>query len=180
MNPGGRFLSAGIKKILSSFEHLTGKGFISELIEFSSALFQLRTQFLENLRVIHGLLHRSDVGFLLITSPERVSYQDTSDFVRFLKEGGYALRGFIVNRALSPRLSKKSIKNLDLKLTAADELILNQAHKRIQSVLSKEKHLYSFLQTFGSFIEILPEQSTDVYSVSRLYKLGQSFIREKD
>ncbi|MBI3555935.1 MAG: ArsA family ATPase [Deltaproteobacteria bacterium] len=106
--PGSKFLASGLRKLLEILEKLTGHGFVSDLIEFTTALFELRAQFMENLHTVGKLLHQSDVSFLMVTSPERLSKSDTQEFVSILDERGYRFWGFVVNRVLGRRIGISS------------------------------------------------------------------------
>lgn len=183
ITPGSRILAAGLKKALEVLEKLTGHGFISELLEFTSALFELRDQFMKNLQAIHQCLHSPDVAFIMVTSPERISRHDTLEFAELIQNGQYQFRGFVMNRTLTERLKIIDL-NQNFKLPDlpdSDVQILNQSFDYLLPYLKQESESSNFLKrvlkNFGSdaFLQLVPEQSSDVHSIEALYRLSRIY-----
>ncbi len=189
--PGSKFLATGLRKLLEILEKLTGHGFVSDLIEFTTALFELRAQFMENLHTVGKLLHQDDVAFLMVTSPERLSKTDTQEFVGILDERGYRFWGFVVNRVLGRRLGldagagvgAREVDKLEKELLAnsgkrpADALkILRANFEQLVPTLEHELEAERFLATLsgrGGKVLLVPEQPTDVHSVSSLVQISR-------
>lgn len=184
ISPGSRLVAGGLRKLLEILEKLTGQGFISDLIEFTTALFELRTQFMDNLHTVGRLLHQNDVAFLMITSPERLSKRDTQDFVKVLNERGYRFWGFVVNRVLAKRLGlgtteididKWAGKLKDISPAAAK--LLKQNFDQLEPALLHEQEAERFLAGLSGIrpkIVAVPEQPTDVHSVAALVQVSQA------
>ena len=185
--PGSKFLASGLRKLLEILEKLTGHGFVSDLIEFTTALFELRAQFMENLNTVGKLLHQEDVAFLMVTSPERLSKSDTQEFVSILDERGYRFWGFVVNRVLGRRIGLDT-GTLDvarweseLKPNSAgrppDTLeLLRATFETLVPTLEHEQEAERFLATLsgrGGKVLLVPEQPTDVHSVSSLVQISR-------
>jgi len=186
--PGSKLLAGGLRKLMEVLERLTGRGFVSELIEFTESLFALRGQVLENLKAVNELLHGSDVSFLMVTSPERLSKQDTQDFVRIISERGYPFWGFVVNRVLSKRLGINIDSPLQVTRLAAEQkskLIpplskqetdeAEAAFNTLVPTLELEQDCARFLKSLsGSHgnVTLVSEQPTDVHSMGALLKLS--------
>jgi anion-transporting ArsA/GET3 family ATPase len=184
ITPGSKLIAGAIHKLLELLERLTGRGFVSELVEFTTALFELRTQFMDNLRVVGKLLHQDDVAFLMITSPERLSKSDTQEFVRILGDRGYAFWGFVVNRVLGLRLGiegdpevDKWTRALSSKGADADTIkTLRSAFTLLGPALEHERDAREFLAKLagrGGHIALVPEQPEDVHSVAALVEVAQ-------
>ncbi|MBI3542282.1 MAG: ArsA family ATPase [Deltaproteobacteria bacterium] len=177
--PGSRFLASGVRKLSEILERLTGSGFVSDLIEFTTALFELRAQFMENLTAVSKLLHQSDVSFLMVTSPERLSKADTQDFVRLLGESGFRFWGFVVNRVLGRRLglledTAPDVAALERGLAGATPetlRTLRAAFDQLKPRLEHEREAARFLAGLAgraTQVALVPEQTTDVHSVGAL------------
>lgn len=180
ISPGSRILATGLKKVMEILEKLTGHGFISDLIEFTTALFALRTQFMTNLRQVGALLHQNDVAFVMVTSPERLSKTDTQDFVDLIHKQGYPFWGFVVNRVLGRKLGLKPEQTSQTTApnTDGDELeILRQNMTLLEPTLEHEKDAFAFLRGLSAAssinVALVPEQRSDVHSVSALLELSR-------
>ncbi|MEW6055624.1 MAG: ArsA-related P-loop ATPase [Bdellovibrionota bacterium] len=195
VNPGAKILATGIKKLLEILERLTGRGFIAELFEFATALFELRTQFKENLEKVGQLLHQSDVAFLMVTSPERLSKVDTQDFVRLIGDRGYHFWGFVVNRVLSKRLGlslesavqtpspsariEQILATQKNPVASPEELkVLKESFAQLHATLQHELDAALFLRQISrreSNVLMIEEQPSDVHSVPALLRLCEQF-----
>ncbi len=184
INPGSKIIASGIKKLLEILEKLTGKGFVSDLFDFTLSLFELRTQFVENLKKVGELLHQDNVAFLMVTSPERLSKEDTIDFVSLLNELNYPFWGFIVNRTLSLKLGIKDSQELqntqNFQALSKDEknLVLKN-FEFIFKKLEKEKEVENFLSscTTKNNTVLIPEQSDDIHNIQTLLKIVPHLIK---
>ncbi len=187
VEPGSKLLATGLKLALSVLERITGKGFIAELLEFTAGLFELRANFSENLNQVLKMLHQSDVQFLMITSPERLSKKDTTEFVEYLAANNYPFWGFIVNRTLFAKLgiqahssnSAFEIQNLIAELPASlnetQKNILIENYKMLSPRLEHEKNAYQFLSNLKSTQSLfVPDLNTDVHSIESLLQLNEA------
>lgn len=177
VEPGSKLIAAGLRAALEILERLTGKGFIAELLEFTSGLFELRTQFVANLRTVMALLKQDDVSFLMVTTPERLLKDDTQGFVNRLKRDGHPFWGFVINRTLAPTLGLSPGEVPDpVKLAesvsdpeAREILVAN--FKELLPRLQHEKRAVDFLARLGGEHAYIAEQRADVHSVKALTQL---------
>ncbi|MBI2606026.1 MAG: ArsA family ATPase [Deltaproteobacteria bacterium] len=175
VEPGSRLLAAGVRKALEILERITGRGFIAEMLDFVSGLFELRAQFIENLRQVARLLRQDDVAFLMVTSPERLRKEDTQAFVRKLREDAYPFWGFVVNRVLSRAIgATKWAAEWDSELASqgfdAKQIeTLRMNFRELQPQLQHEADASEYLKNFsGTRVALVAERSSDVHSVSAL------------
>lgn len=186
ISPGSKLVAGALHKLMEILEKLTGQGFVSELIEFTTALFELRTSFMENLSSVGKLLHQSDVSFLMVTSPERISKADTQEFVKILTERGYKFWGFVVNRVLgrsvgisgkpTPEEWARELAHTGLSDDAIKTLRLNFSN--LEPTLEHEADAARFLSQLSGLkghVVLVPEQPNDVHSVEALITISQQF-----
>ena len=189
VEPGSKVLALGLKMALSVLERITGKGFISELLEFTAGLFELRSSLSENLTQVIKLLHQKDVQFFMITSPERLSKTDTNDFVEYLAQHQYPFWGFIVNRTLFAKLGM----SIDIEITEnfpnelcsqlpdtvsteARRILVNHFESLLQRI-KHEKDAYAFLLKMKSTHSVfVPDLNSDVHSIESLLELSEAII----
>ena len=98
--PANRLVAAGMKKALGMLEKLTGAGFMGDLLEFASALFEVRGNFQKNLEKVMQLLRSDSVGFLLIGAANPASAKESAHFIHSVKEHGFHFSGVALNRTL--------------------------------------------------------------------------------
>ena len=181
ISPGSRILATGLKKVMEILEKLTGHGFISDLIEFTTALFALRTQFMENLCQVGDLLHQKDAAFIMVTSPERLSKNDTQGFVELIHEQAYPFWGFVVNRVLGRKLKLAPGQTTPDNTLTTDKIeleVLSKNFTLLTSTLEHEKDAFDFLRGLSAAqskynVALVPEQRSDVHSVSALLELSR-------
>lgn len=187
ITPGSKLLATGLKKALEILEKLTGHGFISDLLEFTAALFELRAQFMENLTTVGKLLTQEDVAFLLVTSPERISKNDTQEFLKLLSERGYRFWGFVVNRMLGRRLGiqgaptakpAKEIRKWAEQVQENEATILKSNFELITPILEHEYDTHQFLKRAADSstdtapaVVLVAEQRSDVHSIGALLEI---------
>jgi anion-transporting ArsA/GET3 family ATPase len=175
INPGNKIFAFGIRKVLEVLEKITGKGFISEFLDFTANLFELRGRFMDNLNDVQKLLHQDDVSFVMVTSSERISKPDTQCFVEKLKNENYPFWGFIVNRSVAKSihlpLNQIATFQPDNSESVPNGLITN--FNKLKPRLIHEKDTFEWLKTLKKEIEVivLPENPVDIHSVDALTKL---------
>lgn len=178
VTPGSRLLATGVRKIMEILEKLTGQGFVSDLIEFTAALFELRSQFMSDLKAIGDLLHQSSVAFIMVTSPERLSKNDTQQFVELINERGYRFWGFVVNRVLGRKLNlEPSVVSAPApsELSSTTRAVLEKNFELVVPTLEHERDAFAFLQRLSGskgHVVLVPEQKSDVHSVGALLEIS--------
>lgn len=99
--PSQKIFSMGVKKALQVLESLTGAGFMTDLLDFAQALFEVRARFIVNLSRIEGMLASPHVGFILVTALAPDTFLEAQALIKQLKNRGYHWDGLILNRCLS-------------------------------------------------------------------------------
>lgn len=173
--PGSRILTAGLRKILEILERLTGKGFISELLEFTAALFELKTQFVSNLNEIGALLRSETTSFIMVTTPERFASADTEQFVEHLIKNRYPFWGFLVNKSLVARLRLKERTEYKIiasedapKATTAQIACLQKLFKLQIPRLEKELEILSMCEARSKNVVAVRVFDQDIHTVDGL------------
>ncbi|MGE4232788.1 MAG: ArsA family ATPase [Bacteriovoracia bacterium] len=177
INPGSKILAIGLKKVIEVLERVTGKGFIAELIEFITVLFELRTQFVENLKKISELLKKPEVSFYLVTSAERMNKADTHDFLRLLREGGYPFEGFILNKVVGMSIFKNEL-NSAVEALGSNEKDAKTFFLPLIRSLEHEELVLNDLnsQTTCEVIRIA-ERPKDIHTIQALNDLSDDLLR---
>ncbi|MCM2322960.1 MAG: AAA family ATPase [Oligoflexia bacterium] len=102
--PANKLVSTGMRKALGILERLTGAGFMTNLFDFASALFEVRARFADNLKAIMRLLESPEVGFIMVTTPSSIgaagSESEVRHFLETLGKHGLHFDGVAVNRTL--------------------------------------------------------------------------------
>ncbi len=171
--PGSKLLAAGIKRILEILERLTGKGFISELVEFTAALFELKVQFIANLTEIEAVLRSSSTSFIMVTTPERYNSADTTDFVEHLVREHYPFWGFLVNRSLTARLgiaNKASLATIGpvAACSEQEQNFLNALFDRQRSRIEKEFTVFESCKKKNANVATVQAFDQDIHNVDDL------------
>ncbi len=166
--PANRLVAGGMRKALGILEKLTGAGFMTSLIDFASALFEVRVRFTANLKRVTSLLESEEVGFLMVTTPQPDTVQEATQFIRSIGEHRFHFEGVALNRTLSyiPREPLGSKQNPNL---SAGLEIIAALQKRERLVLE---------QLRGNSVPIcatLPELARDIHSVEDLFHVAMAF-----
>lgn len=157
--PANKLVAAGMKKAMGILERLTGAGFMTHLVDFSSALFEMQSKFAGNLRKVMELLRSDQVGALMVTTASPESAPEIQHFIDTLKSREMNFEGVAINRMLSPLGQPKTNAGTD----ADDAVAL------IQSLQERENQVVD--EICSSDIPVcvkLPELARDVHSVEDL------------
>ncbi len=170
LNKSSKLLSSGVQKLVEILEKLTGKGFIGDLLEFSSSMFELKTQFKKNLDLVETLLHDKQTAFYMVSTPERFSIEETMTFVDLLKDRKFRFEGFIFNKLLSLYLGDEAqtLKTQNLKEVSFE---MGLAQKKLLT----EEHTYEVVKDYHNTFIGIAEQTEDVHSIDALKKLTMDF-----
>lgn len=181
-------LSGGVQKILDVLQKITGQSFIAELIEFTKALFELRTQFLKNFNEVQLLLKQEDVAFVMVSSPARFSHEDTEEFLKILEIKGYPFWGFLINRVLLKKLGFDYTMDFKEQLPVYSGAFENQSSDLLEVLqenaatlkyqLEQDIRVLRQIQRLSKHSRLsyvaIPEQDRDVHSIEALVELFQS------
>ncbi len=174
---GWGLLQKGAEKILSVLDQLAGLSFLQELSEMISLMGNMLGGFQERAQGVYDLLHSDFCGFLLISSPSRVSIEDAQFFYEKIQEEKLPFVGFIVNRVHefahlhTDNLKSVSLKS-DLKIKAAAiiENYKNLSQRDAQSLdvlLNKSKK---------RFFKKVPLLADEVHDIDGLKKMGDLIL----
>ncbi len=169
--PANKILSIGMKKVLGVLERLTGAGFMTDLVEFAAALFEVRVAFTENLKSVTRLLESHDVGFVMVSVPAPDNAGEAASFIESLAEHRFHFDGVALNRTLSelgeadPAQATNAGERAGLELVAA---LQNREKKAVAALTDRIS---------GKIITRLPEMARDVHSVEDLLNVALSMER---
>ncbi len=167
LKPANKVLSFGMNKVLGILEKLTGKGFMSNFIEFAIALFDLRIAFTKELKNVENLLHSERVGFCLVAAPSSDLAPDIRHLVGQLNEKGFQFSSFFINRCVS------SLNTQDWTPMEKNE---KEALELIEDIQTQEKEtieeIFNFLQSNQNtepYFKKIPQMSRDIHSMEDLF-----------
>ena len=167
--PANKLLAAGMKKALGILEKLTGAGFMTHLLDFASALFEVRVRFTANLHRIMELLASKDVGFVMVTVPAPDTAPEALHFIKNVREHGFNFDGLALNRTLgyfeTPPPASAGAADKDGALSEAFNVIraLQAREKRVIEAITRDPI---------PLCAKLPELARDVHSVEDLFHVA--------
>ena len=163
--PANKIVSIGMRKALQLLEKLTGASFMTNLLDFASALFEVRLAFTANLKKITELMESPSVGFLMVAGPSPDAAPDLKYFTQSLKEHKFRFDGIVLNRTLS---------HLPLVRTASDQV--NSEMKAALDIIGalREKESLAIRELIAPPVATLPELARDVHSVEDLYYVAMA------
>lgn len=179
--PANRLVSAGMKKAMQLLEKLTGSGFMANLFDFASALFEVRLEFTANLKRITALLQSEEVGFLLVSAPapQRVSEMasEIEHFVNSVRDHEFHFEGVVLNRSFADLEASAPLAE---QITAEANPQMKAALTLIQALQNRELGAASRSSATPGLHAQLPELARDVHSVEDLLHVAMEFDRSPD
>ncbi len=161
--PTNKLVSAGMRKTLGMLEKLTGAGFMTSLVDFATALFEVQVKFQANLKKVTALLGSQQVGFLMVSTLTPDSKAEVEHFIQSLKNHHFHLDGLLINRTLSYLKESKQDSSYPT------------AHRLIQALQAQEKEvLTNLMQNPIPVCATLPELARDVHSVEDLIHVAMA------
>jgi len=162
--PANKIVAAGMKKAMGILERLTGAGFMTNLVDFSTALFEMQSKFAGNLRKVMELLRSDEVGTLMVTTASPESAPEIHHFIETLRTRGMHFEGVAINRMLTPLGQPEPG-------SASD-----QSLELIQALQERENRIIGEICTLEVPIcAKLPELARDVHSVEDLLHVALAF-----
>ncbi len=162
-----------MKKALGILEKLTGAGFMTQLFEFGSALFDIQNEFLATLKKTSQLLQSPQVGFMVVSSPTPETIPELDHFLGSIREHGFHFDGVALNRSLS-------YLNVDedpsLQAHSDGKELLKALRSRELEAIRELRH-FTKKHSFSSdvFLAQLPELARDVHSIEDLFHVAMAF-----
>jgi anion-transporting ArsA/GET3 family ATPase len=162
--PANKWISTGMRKALGILEKLTGEGFMTNLFDFASALFEVQVNFKANLQKITALLESPQVGFLMVSTPTPDTGPEVLHFIETLRQRRFHFEGVALNRTLShleisqPQPGFENAFEVLLALKKREQQVLENLMRNPIPVCAK-----------------LPELARDVHSVEDLFHVALAF-----
>lgn len=164
---GLAFFSRGAEKILSVLDRLAGFAFLRELSEMLLEIAGLLGGFESRARAVSNLLRGTEVGFLLVTSPEEAAVVDTVFFLDFLRSHQLDPLGVIANRvAWVPDLTPIELKRLAAQ--AEEDSGLQRLWINYQNYRSLAGRQRQALARLSSSPIVVPQWSEDISDLQGL------------
>jgi len=183
---GINILRRGSEKILSVFDRLAGFKFLHELSEMLLLMSELLGGFQNRAQEVYKLLRQEDVGFLLVTTPQKTALEDAFFFYKKIQDEGLPFAGFIINRVHPNFLTSKdpygNIKKKFPKELASIETPLLQTLDLFQKMNALDQRMIQNLkkETLLSrkgpqkiFYKEIPFFSSDIHDIRGLIDLNQ-------
>lgn len=173
-----RFFSGSFKKVLQTLENLTGAHFITHLLDFLSAILELRVGFNRKLDEMKKLFASSDVGFVLVTTPTPDTLGEFQHMMRRIKDLRFHFDGIFLNRSVgaldlsSPVPSSVPVPQWQ---RAMDVLRAMQAREnQVEGALKRALLQWDFQSVDEAFFRI-PELSRDIHCLEDLLHVALLF-----
>lgn len=171
--PTNKLVSVGVKKALGVMERLTGAGFMTNLFDFASTLFEVRVKFAANLKSTIMLLESPAVGFIMVSVPAQDTAEEIKQFVKMLGENKFHFDGVALNRTLGylevPDTTQKAAYGKELK----------EAFLVLRALQDRESNgiqcLEKALGGENAICAKLPELARDVHCVEDLFHVAMAF-----
>ena len=165
VKPANALIAAGMKRAFSVLERLTGAGFITHLYDFGASLFEVRVNFVRNLKNITTLLQSKAVGFIMVTVPAPDTAPEALHFLEKVEAHGFRFDGIVLNRTL----------DYFEKPVHAD----SPALKVVRAIQEREKNVIESLAQRPLYLSAkLPELARDVHSVEDLFYVALALEKE--
>lgn len=158
--PANKIVGEAMRKALHLVEKLTGHGFLTHLMEFAQAIFEVQHKFSTNLMRIRDLLKSEQVGFLLVTTPRFDNMKELDQFISRLGERQYIFDGIAINRSVS-HLENDNQSEIVTALKSLEEAAISKITSRLSAKI----------------ITRLPELARDVHSIEDLSYVAQAFAK---
>ncbi|OFZ19632.1 MAG: hypothetical protein A2X94_17475 [Bdellovibrionales bacterium GWB1_55_8] len=167
--PANKIVAAGMRSALGVLERLTGAGFMSNLLEFASTLFEVRVRFLANMKQTTNMLESESVGFIMVTAPSPDTAPEVQQFIQVIQEHGFHFDGVALNRTLGYLEGvEKAAKTSGNAEQAAAISILSALKEREKSA---EETLRAGAVRICARV---PELARDIHSVEDLFYVAQT------
>lgn len=157
--PTNRIVSSGMKTAFGVLERLTGSGFMSNLFDFASALFEVRVKFTANLQQITRLLESPETGFLMVAGPTPDAVPELRHFISSVREHRFHFDGLVLNRSLG-HLPPDPAETLSREARRAVEIVA--------AIREREEQVVAALGRETTLLARLPELARDVHSLEDL------------
>lgn len=179
--------------VLKRLSKFVGARFLDDLALFFTEFNDILGGFRQRAEATFSLLRRSDVGFLLVASPELMATREALAFHRRLLESGMPMAGFVVNRVHQDRPlagpadpariarelgARPEVAELEFQpgtLRIATESLL-AAHADLQALAASDRGAVDQVRSAagpGGHVALVPLLDRDVHDLDNLARLGR-------
>jgi anion-transporting ArsA/GET3 family ATPase len=171
---GFKLLDKSMRRIMSSFDKVTGFEFLQDLSEMLVTTSGLLEGFQERAERVEKLLHDLKTSFLLVASPQPIPLREVEFFYRKIDEYGFPFGGFIFNRVQeipegeeSPPTSLTTVALKELEaITQLFQKLFQRDHQEIHKFQKKIDG-----KTRDYFYQTVPQLDRDVHDLASLYEM---------
>ncbi len=171
--PANRIASATMKKALGLLEKLTGASFMGHMMDFITAIFEVRLGFSDHLRRMIRLMESEEVGVILVTGAHSDFSEELAHFKGHLEKHGLCLDAMIVNRTIGAYARTAGISETP----AAGSPGLQKALELLEGLKGREERGLADLKNTvaGSTISprLMPELARDVHNLEDLVHIAR-------
>jgi anion-transporting ArsA/GET3 family ATPase len=175
----GKWTPPGTKTLFSLIEKLTSTEFIEEFLTFISSFYEIRVALRENSMRLKNLLEKERAGFLLISSPSKISRLESHQFKIELDERKMPFLGHIINR-MTPKFDytgyedPRTVNNSKLNPKQID-LLKQVAQNYFARRKEEEKMIKEIEEELGEgqFVMGLPDRLGGIQKLEGLHWLSK-------
>ena len=167
--PANKIAQVTVKKALGLLEKLAGASFMGHMLDFASAIFEIRTGFARHLNRVIQLLESDRTGVILVTGAHADFAEEIAHFRRHIVGHGLRLDSLFVNRTLG------AYPEGSVPAEAADSPELSRAIELLQALRSRESQALVRLKTATGPLAttLMPELARDVHSIEDLLHVAR-------
>lgn len=168
--PSNKIVSSGMKMALGLLEKLTGAGFMTNLLEFAAALFEVRARFSANLHRVMDLMRSDQVGFVMVAALAPDLADEVNRFAHVLRDQRFRLDGLLLNRSL---LALRPGALPEAPIASSSEW--QRALEVLEGLRARENGASERLKQTGvQILARIPELARDVHSVEDLAHVARA------
>ena len=159
----------GTDLLLSGLERLVGSGLLTQITEFFQMVESLLVAFEQESARVEKLMASPEVEFVIVCGPSPAQTLEAQSFFRALDRMKVQAGAVVINRTLSPVLSRSTPADEPLPLDTA-EGVIEQVDIAAALQAQGRKELESLVGS--SRIVTVPLSSHDIYNVAGLIEIG--------
>lgn len=159
----------GTDLLLSGLERLVGKGLISQIAEFFQMLDSMLNAFEQESARVEKLMGSPEVEFVIVCGPSPAQTLEAQSFFRALDRMRVQAGAVVINRTLSPVLTRQTPLEEPLPLDTAEGVV---EQVDIAAALQAQGRRELEALVGSSRIVAVPLSSHDIYNVAGLVEIG--------
>lgn len=165
----GSLVSAGTRQVFKGLELLTGKGFVSELAEFFSAIELWQNSLHERTLAVHRMLVSDSTSFVVVSAFEQAKLAEADYLMREIKASGFSLGQVFINRAYPKWLSYDETPSAEP---------FRDYYTRLRRYHKMRLEMYErFLQQHEGYnVKLLPEVNGEISNLDELSQFVEGVL----